>query len=165
MKKFILCLVTCLSFVQSASAMLTNYELGLLFIDSVLNSPVTRGTIPSNECATSIIDRNSVVARALTMANSESTATQVITLIQTADPAGGGTNLAVPLDTDRNDIESRRHSQSHSKHHFDREKVKTYKAVVQITPNPLIGPPIITVISVTRVKPRHHLFNNLEIDE
>lgn len=40
-----------------------------------------------------------------------------------------------------------------SSHHHDHHKKREYIATLNLSPNPLIGPPVITVVSIV---PRHH---------
>jgi hypothetical protein len=137
MKKFALALMACLAIAQSSYAATSALTESLLEYEAITNAigtdPAFQNVIPVTEF---IVD----IKRLTRQVDITGTVRyEIDTRVLTAQ-------------TDENSNRHRHHKRKHHKHkHRHRHNTNTYIAVLNVAPNPGIGPNIVTVVSITPV--------------
>lgn len=137
MKKFLFALTACLAFTQSAPAILSNLNESILEINTILENGSIQTTLGQDEFIVDIKRRTKSVS-----------ATDVHYIITTRTPRNA-------VDDSSSDSLELLH---HHHHHHHHSHIKKYDVEITITPNPLFGPPIITVISIRQLSSQHHVY-------
>jgi hypothetical protein len=122
MKKFMLTLVASFALVQSAQAITSNLNESINFINAITDSPLIQTVIPQSEF---IVD---IKRKSTDLAASEAIY-EIKTIAAVVEDALSG-------------------SGSHH-HHHQHTSTNKYIVKVLVTPNPQIGPEILTVESIT----------------
>lgn len=148
MKKFIIALVAGFAFIHSAQAIPSNLGQSLIEYEAIVSSPLVTEVIPQSEF---IID----IERITKSLTATTLIYQITTLVQKPAHAESHSGVEVELE-DEADYDS---SRSHRRNSHNKYKVK-----IKVTPNPQIGPPILTVVSVTPISSHSHRFFEDEVD-
>ena len=135
MKKIVFSLIACFAFIQSAQALTSILGESLNEYNTLVNAIDTTfmGTISENELITDIRRQSTKTTFSKTF--------KVHYLIRTFLPRSSDLTADVNLDT----LEAHHHSHPRSK------KIHLYDALLSISPNAAIGPPVVTVVSITPI--------------
>jgi hypothetical protein len=145
MKKFALTLIACLAIAQSSYAATSALTESLLEYEAITNAigtdPNFQNIIPVTEF---IID----IKRLTRQVDITGTVKyEIDTRVLTAQ-------------NDDNSHKHRRHKHRHHKHkHRHNHNTNTYVAVLNVAPNPGIGPNIVTVVSITQIRQTRSFLN------
>lgn len=140
MKKIMLSLVTSFALMQSVQAIPSNLGESLIEYSAIIDSSLLQSTIPQSEF---IID--------IKRKTKSLTATTVIYEVVTRVSGNS-------------EIEALMTHCSHSSHHDggQRSQINKYSVQLVFTPNPQVGPPIITVVSVEPISSHSTMFFGAE---
>lgn len=146
MKKILFSLVASFAFVQSAQALTSPLNQSIGVYQSILNAINPLAVIPQDEYIVEIkrltkgVDLGSEIHYLIK------------TVSGTATNSVNATNFSAELEENRFDMNCHRnHHHNHNTHRYD--------VVVSVTANPLIGPPIVQVISMTQRSTHSHTYS------
>lgn len=148
MKKFLFSLIACFAWMQSGHAITSTLNQSINIYEAILSAVSTGDVISQNEF---IIDVERKT-RGIDLGNS--ILYQITTVLPDLESSSAVAKFDPPgSDEDFNADEYTAHHHRHRHRHHNRKTIK-YAAVISVTPNPAIGPPVVTVISITPVS--HH---------
>lgn len=61
-------------------------------------------------------------------------------------------DLAMDIDDELSELSACNHSRCHKHHHHRAFKYTTYNVRLLVAPNELIGPPVVTILSIRKVR-------------